>query len=108
MDPNLFKGNLELILLSILEREEMYGIEIAKAANERTDGYFVLNVGSLYPTLHKLEQQRQVTVDSRTTARGGAPVRYYKITAAGRKVLAQKRKAYAEFHTAITAIGGAG
>jgi PadR family transcriptional regulator, regulatory protein PadR len=106
MDPNLFKGNLELILLAILEHRELYGLEIAKLANERTDGYFVLNVGSLYPTLHKLEQQKLLTVDRRSTAQGGATVRYYKITTQGQTMLEAKRRAYAVFHNAITAIGG--
>jgi hypothetical protein len=37
-NPNLLKGNLDLILLSILERTEMYGLEIIKEAQARTDG----------------------------------------------------------------------
>ena len=48
-DPKLLKGNLELILLSILEKVEMYGLEIVKEANSRTDGYFQFKEGSLYP-----------------------------------------------------------
>lgn len=49
MEPNLLKGNLDLILLSILENGQKYGLEITKEANTRTQGYFDLNAGSLYP-----------------------------------------------------------
>ena len=40
LDPNLLKGNLELILLTILEEGEMYGLEIINEAQARTDGLF--------------------------------------------------------------------
>jgi len=106
MDPNLFKGNLELILLSILEEGEKYGLEITKEANVRTDGYFRLNVGSLYPTLHKLERAGFLTVETRPNPRGGANLRYYQLTDEGGKVLEERRKAFETFDNAMRALWG--
>jgi PadR family transcriptional regulator, regulatory protein PadR len=106
MDPNLLKGNLELILLSILEEGEKYGLEITKEANARTDGYFRLNVGSLYPALHKLERSKLLTVDTRENPRGGVPVRYYRLTDEGIRALADKRKSYDVFDGAMRTLWG--
>ena len=84
MDSNLLKGHLDLILLAILERGAMYGLEISKQAQTDTDGYFDLRVGSLYPALHRLEQAGAVEGEFRPAPRGGAPVKYYWLTEAAR------------------------
>ena len=101
MDSNLLKGNLELILLGILEDGEMYGLEISKATNARTDGLFSVSVGSLYPALHKLEASGFVSSVERTPPRGGAKVRYYQMTEEGGKLLEAKRKQYLTFDGAM-------
>ncbi|MBC7646402.1 MAG: PadR family transcriptional regulator [Pseudopedobacter sp.] len=101
MDSNLLKGNLELILLGILEDGEMYGLEISKATNARTDGLFSVSVGSLYPALHKLEASGFVSSVERTPPRGGAKVRYYQMTEEGGKLLEAKRKLYRTFDGAM-------
>ena len=49
MDGNLLRGNLELILLAILESGPKYGLEIIGEARSRTEGYFDFKEGSLYP-----------------------------------------------------------
>ena len=101
MDLNLLKGNLDLILLSILEAGETYGLELTKAANVRTDGYFDLNAGSLYPALHRFERAGWVTSESRPPPRGGPSVRYYRLTPEGQQALHAKRRAYATFDQAL-------
>lgn len=104
MDLNLLKGNLDLILLSVLEDGERYGLEITKEANARTGGYFQLNAGSLYPALHRLEKSGRVAAETRQPPRGGPSVRYYRLTGAGRCLLADKRAAYADFDRAVKAL----
>jgi len=104
VDPNLLKGNLDLILLSILEGGQMYGLEITKEANARTGGYFELNAGSLYPALHRLEQGGLVVGETRPPPRGGPSVRFYRLTPAGRDALSRKRQAYASFDHALRAL----
>lgn len=97
MDSNLLKGNLDLILLSVLEQGEQYGLELTKAVNARTDGALKVAIGSLYPALHRLEAAGFVTAQERTPPRGGTQVRYYTLTEQGGKALKAKRQGYRSF-----------
>ncbi|WP_293913837.1 PadR family transcriptional regulator [Deinococcus sp.] len=102
--PNLFKGNLDLILLSVLEGGERYGLEIGKEVDARTGGLLTLNAGSLYPALHRLEKSGWVQAEERSPPRGGPRVRYYTLTAAGLAELARRRDAYVRFDSALRAL----
>ena len=55
MDPELIKGTLALLILSLLSRRSMYGYEIAATVHADTDGAFTWREGSLYPNLHKMQ-----------------------------------------------------
>ena len=103
-NPNLLKGNLDLILLSILETTDMYGLEIIKEAQARTDGFFDFKEGSLYPALHRLTEQKLLTAEFKYSPRGGAPVRYYEITDKGKKVLLEKRAEFQHFNKNVEAL----
>jgi PadR family transcriptional regulator, regulatory protein PadR len=103
MDANLLKGHLDLILLSILEQGEMYGVEITREAQQRTDGYFNFSIGSLYPALHRLEQAGWIKGEFRLAKRG-APVKYYALTENGLKILAEKRHEFDEFTLAVRSL----
>lgn len=104
MDANLFKGNLDLIVLSVLEGGERYGLEITKEVNARTGGYLTLNAGSLYPALHRLERSGWLSVDERTPPRGGPKVRYYTLNDLGSAELSRRRAAYDSFDQALKAL----
>ena len=52
----LLKGNTETLLLALLEVESMYGYQMAKEVDERSNGYFAFKEGTLYPALHRLER----------------------------------------------------
>ncbi len=104
MDANLLKGHLDLILLSVLEGGEKYGLEISKEAQARTDGYFDFKVGSLYPALHRLEQAGWLTGKFRPAPRGGAPVKFYALTESGAQELAAKREQFKEFTQNVEAL----
>ena len=56
MDTALLKGTLSLLILSLLSRKVMYGYELAETVHSDSDGAFTWRAGSLYPSLHKLEQ----------------------------------------------------
>lgn len=104
IEPNLLKGNLELILLSILESGEHYGLEIVKEAQERTNGYFAFKEGSLYPALHRLTQAGLLAAEFKYSPRGGSPVRYYHLTDAGSRALMEKREAFKHFNQSVEAL----
>lgn len=101
MDLNQFKGNLDLILLSVLEREGGYGQDIAKRVNALTGGHITLNAGSLYPALHRLERAGFLQAHETTPARGGPPVRTYALTAAGQVELRRRQDSYQSFDQAL-------
>ncbi len=99
-DPDLVRGTLNTMLLEVISRRPMYGYEICKTVNARTDGYFNLREGSLYPALHKLEQEGLLKSFWEQTDRGRRR-KYYEITDAGVKTLADKRREWSEFAAAV-------
>jgi len=104
MDSTLIKGHLGLILLSVLEDGEKYGLQITKEANHRTGGYFDLKVGSLYPALHRLEKAGWITGAFRESPRARTPVRYYRLTTSGRQALREKREHFRIFTAKVEAL----
>jgi DNA-binding PadR family transcriptional regulator len=104
MDTNQLKGNLELILLSVLESSEMYGLEITKEVQERTNGYFTFSIGSLYPALHRLERAGFVEGEFRPAPRGGSPVKYYRLSETGRTELNARKRDFETFATAVKSL----
>lgn len=106
MNPDLLRGNLELILLSILADGPKYGLEIISEAKERTSGYFEFREGSLYPALHRLERARLVDAEFVPSARGPRR-RYYRLTASGSERLQEKRREWLEFTHAVEALWAA-
>jgi PadR family transcriptional regulator, regulatory protein PadR len=106
-DKNLLQGNLDLILPSVLERGQMYGLEISKEVAAQSGDYFKFSLGSLYPALHRLEQAGQITGEFRTPERGGSPVKYYQLTENGKKQLELKRQEFERFNTAIRGLWNA-
>ena len=104
MNANQLKGNLELILLSTLEQGEMYGLEITKEVQSRTNGYFTFSIGSLYPALHRLENTGFIKGEFRPAPRGGSPVKFYKITPSGKTELKSRQQEFEAFATAIRSL----
>ena len=107
LDPNLLKGNLELILLTILEEDEMYGLEIINEAQARTNGYFDFKEGSLYPALHRMTQAGLLTSEFRDSDTGGPRRKYYTLSEKGTKILEKKHAEWQRFNQAIHGLRGA-
>jgi transcriptional regulator len=100
MDPELVKGTLSLLILSLLTRASMYGYEIAATVHRDTDGAFTFREGSLYPNLHKLEADGLIAGEWEEK-QTGRKRRYYRITAQGRAALADKERSWAELCKAV-------
>lgn len=96
-DANLLRGHLDLILLSIIQGQPKYGLEISKQAQERTQGYFDLKVGSLYPALHRLEKAGFVRGEFQSAPRSGSPVKVYALTESGERELEARRREFEMF-----------
>jgi transcriptional regulator len=103
IDRDLKKGSAELLVLSLLEGRQRHGYEISKLIETRSKGAVRFRVASLYPLLYRLEdrgyiQGRWVEKD------GERRKRYYRLTAAGRKVLHDRRSRWETFVEAIRQI----
>src|SRR5262252_5434361 len=103
----LKKGSAELLVLSLVENRARHGYEIAKLIETRSGGTLSFQVASLYPLLYKLEGRGWIEgrwVEKASQRRR----RYYRVTAAGRKVLATQRKSWQQFVEAIRLITESG
>jgi PadR family transcriptional regulator PadR len=99
-----FKGTLPTLILETLVREPSHGYRIALEIKERSEGVLDFKEGTLYPALHKLENEG--LVESYEGVEKGRPRRYYRITKAGRKSLAKDRVEWRELSRAVTVILG--
>ena len=95
----LIRGSIEIIVLKLLMEGDMYGYQMIKQVNERSNGFFEWREGSLYPCLHKLEGKG--LVDSYTRECGGMLRRYYSLTKTGRELAADRTEGAQEFCKAL-------
>src|SRR6187397_2454635 len=105
MDSELVKGTLALLILSLLSRRSMYGYELAATVHRDTDGAFTWREGSLYPSLHKLEQSGLI-VGEWEERETGRKRRYYRLTKAGRTALREKEQHWAALGAAVNQVLG--
>ena len=104
-DPEWKKGSAELLVLSLLEDQSRHGYDICKLIHARSGGALRFHVTSLYPLLHRLEEQGWIEgrwVEKAEQRRR----RYYKLTAQGRKVLSTKQQSWKDFVAAISRVTG--
>jgi transcriptional regulator len=99
-----FKGALPTLILEALARGPSHGYRIAQQIKARSDGVLDFKEGTLYPALHKLENEGHV--ESFEGVENGRPRRYYRITKSGRSVLAEDRAEWREISRAVSSILG--
>ncbi len=99
----LLKGNTDILILSLLERESMYGYQMIKELESRSGGFFRLGEGTLYPALHRLEAAGQVTGRWEKLP-NGQERRYYSLTPDGEGRLAEQTSAWSRFSSAVDMI----
>src|SRR4030081_293783 len=105
LDRELKKGSAELLILSLVEDRPRHGYEIGQLIELRSRGVLHFNVGSLYPLLYRLEKRGWIR--GRWVEKAGQRRRrYYRLTAAGAKVLAAQRSNWRDFVRAITRVTG--
>ena len=98
------RGTLPTLILEALEQEPKHGYLIAQRIKERSRGVLDFKEGTLYPALHKLEKDG--LVESYAATEKGRQRRYYRISKAGRGVLAKDRTEWREVSRAVTLILG--
>ncbi len=100
---DLSRGTVAPIVLALLSERPMYGYEIVKLVNARSNGVLEWKEGTLYPTLHRLEGERLVRARWRD-AETGKPRKYYELTRRGAAELATRRDEWRRLSTAVNAL----
>jgi PadR family transcriptional regulator, regulatory protein PadR len=99
-DKEIKRGSTEMLILALVEDRPRHGYEIAKLIEERSDGVLQFHVASLYPLLYRLEK-RGLIKGTWVEKAGERRRRFYKLTAAGKKVLTEQRQTWSDFFAAL-------
>ena len=105
LDREVKRGSTEMLILALVEDRPRHGYEIAKLIDQRSDGVLQFHVASLYPLLYRLENRG--LIKGRWVEKAGQRRRrFYKLTAAGQKILAQQRQTWKDFFLALDRVAG--
>jgi DNA-binding PadR family transcriptional regulator len=102
---NLTKNLNEILILATLYKEKKHGYQIALEIEEKSDGLFKFNHGTLYPILHKLEKEGLIK-GTWTGEESKRQRKYYTITAKGKKYATGQVVSWNEFFTQLFDIVG--
>lgn len=96
----LSKGSSSLLVLSVLESKDMYGYQIIKEIELRSEKVFSFKEGTLYPILHSFENNGYVK-SYWDESEQGRKRKYYKITKKGLKVLKESKEEWSAYSAAV-------
>lgn len=102
----LLKGSTVILILTLLDRKDMYGYEMVRELELRSGGTFTLKEGTLYPILHSLESN--ALVEAYWDEQGSRPRKYYRITGKGKSQLEERKQEWALFSGAVNRVLGEG
>jgi DNA-binding PadR family transcriptional regulator len=106
MRPDTLRGNLEGMLLSVLESGRLHAYAVIEELRRRSGDVINLPTGTIYPAMHRLEAAG--LIDSEWQEANGRRRRSYFLTAAGRRALADKREDWRRDSSVISVVLGAG
>jgi len=101
----LLQGTLDLLILRTLLFGQQHGQGIARAIQQQSDDTLLVDHGSLYPALQRLEERGWIHAEWGTSA-NNRKARFYELTKAGRKHLTAETKEWRRLATAIGRILG--
>lgn len=97
---DLLRGTLDLLILRTLELRPLHGVAIADRIQQVTEGTFVVQAGSLFPALHRLEQDGWIEGEW-SASEDGRRIKTYTLTPAGRKHLMAERRQWERIVVAV-------
>ncbi len=97
---DLLQGTLDLLILQTLELEPMHGWGISQRILQISESVLQVNQGSLYPALHRLEEQGWITAKWKTSE-NNRRAKYYELTKRGRDQLVSERENWARLSAAV-------
>jgi PadR family transcriptional regulator PadR len=98
---DLLRGTLDLLILRTLELAPLHGLAIADRIRQVTQGAFDVQAGSLFPALHRLEEEGWIAGEWSTTE-DGRRIKSYTLTSSGRRQLSTERKQWDRIVAAVT------
>ncbi len=104
MRPELLKGNLDLLLLTILKDGPTHGYAIIEELRRRSDDAFDLPEGTIYPALHRME--RAGVLVSQWTESERRRRRVYQLSRPGREALEEKQAEWQAFTRSVRLVLG--
>ena len=99
----LLKGTLDLLILRTLELEPRHGVSIADRIAQITRGTFQVKPGSLFPALHRLEQNGYVAGEWTATSEGRR-AKVYRLTPSGQRQLAAEKRQWSKIVLAVSQV----
>ena len=103
INSNLMRGVAEPVILNLLNNKKMYGYEIIKFVNEKTNNAFQWKEGTLYPCLHRLEAAKLIKSEWQIAENGKAR-KYYTLTRKGVTALVEKKEEWAVFAKSVNVL----
>ena len=100
---NFKKGSVEMLILTLLNDQSMYGYQISQEISGRSGNIINIPEGSLYPTLYKLLDEDFVADERRLVGKRMSRI-YYSITDNGRERLQDLYRDYTQVHKGIKGI----
>lgn len=87
------RGTVEMLVASLLMKEDMYGYQLAQELGKKSRGLFTLQETSMYPSLYRLQERGLITAETRVVGRRRTRV-YYHLNDAGKEFLKNARAEY--------------
>jgi|ERR687892_184986 PadR family transcriptional regulator PadR len=100
---DLVQGTLDLLILKVIANEPMHGWAIAQRIRQMSNDVLQVGQGSLYPALHKLEQQGWIEAEW-GESENNRRAKYYSLTRAGRRAMAQEAAQWERLSAAISLV----
>ena len=100
---DLVQGTLDLLLLKILALEPLHGWAISRRLKTLSADVLQVSEGSLYPALHKLEQEGWISAEWKQTE-NNRRAKFYSLTRLGRKQLRQESESWLALSSAISRV----
>lgn len=101
--PDLVQGTLDLLLLKILALEPLHGWAVSQRLKQVSGNVLQVSDGSLYPALHKLEQEGWIEAEWKTSELGRR-AKFYSLTRLGRRRLEKEAANWERLSGAISAV----
>ena len=97
----LLQGTLDLLILKALSARALHGLGVSRRIEQITDGTFVVQPGSLFPALHRLEEAGWLTADWQPSE-NNRRAKYYTLTKPGRRQLGEEAAQWNHIALAIS------